>query len=51
MRKVILLGKIKLKQQDMYKKAKSFGMTHPSVIRCSQELDTLLNQYQGIQTT
>ncbi|MET0786593.1 MAG: aspartyl-phosphate phosphatase Spo0E family protein, partial [Paenisporosarcina sp.] len=22
--------------------------THPSVVKCSQQLDVLLNQYQGI---
>ena len=49
MRKKILLGRIKLKQRDMYTKAENLGFTHPSVIRCSQELDTLLNRYQGLE--
>ena len=49
MRKKILLGRIKLKQKDMYVKAENLGFTHPSVIRCSQELDTLLNRYQGLE--
>ncbi|WP_186673356.1 aspartyl-phosphate phosphatase Spo0E family protein [Sporosarcina sp. BP05] len=40
---------IKLKRNDMYTKAKHFGLTHPIVVACSQELDTLLNRYQGIR--
>jgi stage 0 sporulation regulatory protein len=44
-----LSRQIKLKQQDMYAKASLFGFTHPIVVACSQELDTLLNRYQGIQ--
>lgn len=48
MRKFILLGKIKIKQKCMYLKAKQFGFTHPSVVSCSQELDSLLNRYQKI---
>ena len=47
--RTLLLVKIKLKQQDMYTKAKRLGFTHPIVITCSQELDDLLNNYQGIQ--
>lgn len=46
MRKFILLKQIQYKQKSMYAKAKHFGMTHPSVVSCSQELDTLLNRYQ-----
>lgn len=49
MRKKLLLGRIKLKQKYMYVKAENLGFTHPSVIRCSQELDTLLNRYQGLE--
>jgi len=49
MRKKILLGQIKLKQKDMYMKAKVLGFTHPSVVSCSQELDNLLNRYQGLK--
>lgn len=40
---------IKLKRNDMYAKAKDFGLSHPIVVTCSQELDTLLNRYQGIR--
>ncbi|SDY30452.1 stage 0 sporulation regulatory protein [Evansella caseinilytica] len=43
-----LLGEIKLKQNEMYSKAKSYGYTDPRVVFCSQDLDTLLNKYQGI---
>jgi len=48
-RKMFLLGKIILKKKIMYYRAKHLGITHSSVIACSQELDVLLNQYQGIQ--
>ena len=48
MRKTVLLRQIKLKQKDMYLEAKIFGFTHPRVVRCSQELDTLLNKYQEL---
>ncbi len=47
--KRILLVQIKLKRQDMYMSAKHFGLSHPIVVACSQELDTLLNRYQGIK--
>lgn len=47
-KKHVTLRQINSKKQEMYKKAKSFGMTHPLVVACSQELDVLLNQYQGI---
>ena len=47
MRKFILLKQIKFKQKSMYSKAKHFGFTHPAVVSCSQELDTLLNRYQN----
>ncbi|WP_235753897.1 aspartyl-phosphate phosphatase Spo0E family protein [Psychrobacillus sp. INOP01] len=41
-----LLLRIDLKKQDMYRKAKILGFTHPIVVTCSQELDELLNRYQ-----
>jgi len=44
----ILLGKIKLKKREMYSKAKQLGFTNPLVVKCSQELDDLLNRYQEI---
>jgi len=44
----VTLKKINNKKREMYKKAKQFGLTHPLVVACSQELDVLLNQYQGI---
>ena len=44
--KNILLGKIKLKRRDMYKKARRFGLIDSRVVSCSQELDELLNKYQ-----
>ncbi|WP_342507715.1 aspartyl-phosphate phosphatase Spo0E family protein [Sporosarcina sp. FSL K6-2383] len=49
-RKHILSQQIKLKQQDMYAKANLFGFTHPIVVACSQELDQLLNEYQGLRS-
>ena len=48
--KSILFAKITSKRKDMYMQAKHFGLSHPSVVTRSQELDTLLNQYQGIRT-
>ncbi len=48
-KKNILRGQIKWKRQDMYVKAKRFGFTHPLVVSCSQELDSLLNRYQSIR--
>jgi stage 0 sporulation regulatory protein len=47
-KKSVSLLQINIKKREMYTKAKKFGMTHPSVVACSQELDTLLNRYQGI---
>jgi len=47
-KKNFTLNQINLKKREMYKKAKLLGMTHPSVVACSQELDVMLNQYQGI---
>lgn len=44
----LLLKQINLKKKDMYKKAQQLGFTHPLVVACSQELDTLLNKYQGL---
>jgi stage 0 sporulation regulatory protein len=46
-----LLGKRKLrfvidiKRKVMCTKAKRLGFTHPKVVKCSQELDVLLNKY------
>lgn len=37
-----------MKRKIMYKKAKAYGYTHPSVVACSQQLDVLINRYQGI---
>jgi len=48
-KKRVLSVLIKLKRNDMYMKAKSFGLSHPVVVACSQELDTLLNRYQGLR--
>ena len=45
-----LLNQIYEKQKDMYLQAKNYGFTHPTVIRCSQELDTLLNTYQNLDS-
>lgn len=44
----VLLKQINSKKKDMYKKAKQLGYTHALVVACSQELDTLLNHYQGM---
>jgi stage 0 sporulation regulatory protein len=44
----LLLKQINLKKKDMYKKAKQFGYTHAQVVALSQELDKLLNNYQGL---
>ena len=49
-KKRILLVQIKYKRKHMYAKAKHFGFTHPDVVAVSQELDTLLNKYQGIES-
>lgn len=46
-KKNVLKGQINFKREDMYKKAKLFGFTHPLVVACSQELDSLLNKYQN----
>ncbi|MFC6040688.1 Spo0E family sporulation regulatory protein-aspartic acid phosphatase [Paenisporosarcina macmurdoensis] len=47
-KKNVTLKQINSKKREMYKKAKCLGMVHPLVVACSQELDVLLNQYQGI---
>ncbi|MCZ8537849.1 MULTISPECIES: aspartyl-phosphate phosphatase Spo0E family protein [Paenisporosarcina] len=44
----LLLKQINRKKKDMYRKAKQYGYTHTLVVTCSQELDHLLNQYQGM---
>ena len=36
---------IEIKRKDMYTQAKRLGLTHPEVVKCSQELDVLLNKY------
>ncbi|MET0785946.1 MAG: aspartyl-phosphate phosphatase Spo0E family protein, partial [Paenisporosarcina sp.] len=36
-KKVILKRQILSKQQDMYMKAKDYGLTHPLVVSISQE--------------
>jgi len=41
-----LLKEIEIKKRSMCFKAKKLGLSHPAVVRCSQELDALLNQYQ-----
>lgn len=45
----VLLTEIIKCKRKMYRKAKHLGFTHPSVVQCSQELDDLINKYQGIQ--
>ncbi|MDW0110462.1 aspartyl-phosphate phosphatase Spo0E family protein [Sporosarcina aquimarina] len=47
-KKEFLLFRIKVKRIIMYKKADRFGFTHPSTVKCSHELDDLLNRFQGI---
>lgn len=49
-KKRILLFQIKYKRKHMYAKARHFGLTHPDVVAVSQELDMLLNEYQGIRS-
>ena len=46
MYKSSLLTEIGIKRQDMYRKANDLGLSHPTVVACSQELDRLLNKYQ-----
>ena len=49
-KKRILLVLIKVKRKIMYMKARDFGLSHPIVVEHSQELDLLLNRYQGIRS-
>ncbi len=49
-RKNLLLFRIRVKRIIMYKKADHLGFTHPRVVKCSSELDILLNKVQGICT-
>ncbi|WP_083030682.1 aspartyl-phosphate phosphatase Spo0E family protein [Sporosarcina ureae] len=44
----LLLCRIEVKRIVMYKKAEFLGRTHPSVVKSSHSLDTLLNKVQGI---
>jgi stage 0 sporulation regulatory protein len=44
----VTLMLINIKKQEMLRKAKQYGRTHPSVVECSQQLDVLLNKYQDI---
>jgi stage 0 sporulation regulatory protein len=46
--KQLLTFKIYMKRSQMFKIAKDRGFTHPAVVECSQELDSLLNRYQNI---
>jgi stage 0 sporulation regulatory protein len=41
----VLLAHIGIKRRIMYRRAKTFGSTHPKVVECSQELDVLINKY------
>ena len=45
--RTFLKVEIEIKRRIMYKKAKNLGYTHPLVVNCSQELDTLLNKYSS----
>ncbi|MDG5788378.1 aspartyl-phosphate phosphatase Spo0E family protein [Evansella sp. AB-P1] len=44
-----LLLEIKTKQEEMYEKAMNYGFTDSRVVSCSQDLDVLLNKYQGLE--
>jgi len=44
----MLLKQINQKRTDMYAKAAKYGFTDSIVVQCSQELDSLLNQYQEV---
>ena len=48
LKKITLLAKIKLQQRKMYIKANHLGFTDSRVVDCSQDLDSLLNEYQSI---
>ena len=39
------LLQIGIKRRVMYRRAKTFGYTHPLVVSYSQELDVLINRY------
>lgn len=41
----VLLAHIGIKRRIMYRRAKTFGFTHPIVVESSQELDVLINKY------
>ncbi|MCT2537803.1 aspartyl-phosphate phosphatase Spo0E family protein [Aquibacillus koreensis] len=43
----ILLTKISSKRNEMIKVGLTEGLTSKETIRCSQELDQLLNMYEG----
>ncbi|WP_368504422.1 aspartyl-phosphate phosphatase Spo0E family protein [Alkalihalophilus sp. As8PL] len=43
--------KIELKRRQMLILAKKHGFTHKETVKCSQELDQLLNKLQVKQTT
>ena len=44
-----LEGKILILQTQMIALGNSKGLTNPETIKCSQELDTLLNKHQKIK--
>ena len=46
--KFILQGKINVKKRELYYEARHLSLTNPRVVTCSQELDSLLNNYQEI---
>lgn len=48
MKRILLLKKIGIVRKFMYIMAKRRGYTDPTVVYCSQRLDTLLNRYQNI---
>lgn len=43
-----LLVSIDLKRKEMIKYAKDSGFTSEKTVKCSQELDTFLNQYYQV---
>ncbi|MFA9558839.1 aspartyl-phosphate phosphatase Spo0E family protein [Evansella sp. AB-rgal1] len=43
-----LLNQIKIKKDEMYVMAQKYGLNDERVVVCSQDLDSLLNKYQGI---
>ncbi|WP_019414018.1 aspartyl-phosphate phosphatase Spo0E family protein [Paenisporosarcina sp. TG20] len=47
-KKTLTLKLINSKKRELYTIAKHYDMTHPIVVACSQDLDRLLNQYEGI---